>query len=105
MQVIIATHSPSLINAKNIHNVFRCTKIQGETKIYSTPQHGKQSDSTLLQLLKFDAIAKVFFVDKIILVEGDTDLYFFSHYLEYLATLPERKSRIKNYEIIAISGK
>lgn len=105
IQIILSTHSPSLINSKNIHNVFRCTKINGETKIYANPQHGKQSDSTLLQLLKFDAIAKVFFVDKIILVEGDTDLYFFSYYLEYLATLPEWENRIKNYEIIAISGK
>ena len=90
---------------RDSHNVFRCTKIQGETKIYSNPQQGKQSDSTLLQLLKFDAIAKVFFVDTIILVEGDTDLYFFSHYVEYLSTLPEWQNRIKNYEIIAISGK
>lgn len=105
IQTIIATHSPSLVTAYNIHNVFRCTKIQGETKIYSNPQQGKQSNSTLLQLLKFDAIAKVFFVDTIILVEGDTDLYFFSHYVEYLSTLPEWQNRIKNYEIIAISGK
>ena len=105
IQVILSTHSPSLINETNIHNVFRCTKLKGETKIYANSQHGKQSDSTLLQLLKFDAIAKVFFVDKIILVEGDTDLYFFSHYLEYLGTLPEWKNRIKNYEIIAMSGK
>ena len=69
IQVIIATHSPSLINEENIHNVFRCTKINGETKIYSTPHYNNTSDSTLLQLLKFDALAKIFFVDKILLVE------------------------------------
>jgi predicted ATP-dependent endonuclease of OLD family len=56
-------------------------------------------------MLKFDHIAKIFFVDIIILVEGETDMYFFSHYIEYLKTLPERSNRIHNYEIITISGK
>lgn len=105
VQVIISTHSPSLINEENIHNVFRCSKDKGATKIYSTPHYNKQSDKNLLQLLKFDAIAKVFFVDKIILVEGDTDFYFFSFYLEYLAQDSQRSSRIKNYEVLAINGK
>lgn len=62
-------------------------------------------------MLKFDHIAKIFFVDTIILVEGETDMYFFSHYLAYLKTLktgktgktgPERNKVLDNYEIVTI---
>ena len=56
-------------------------------------------------MLKFDHIAKIFFVDIIILVEGETDMYFLSYYINYLKTLPQWSDRIKNYEIITISGK
>jgi hypothetical protein len=56
-------------------------------------------------MLKFDNIAKIFFVDTIILVEWETDMYFLSHYINYLKTQPSWIHRIKNYEIITISGK
>lgn len=105
MQCIIATHSPAMINEHNINHVFRCSKKNGITSISSTSGQFWENESTLLQMLKFDNIAKIFFVDTIILVEGETDMYFLSHYIEYLKTQPSRTSRIKNYEIITISGK
>ncbi len=105
MQCIIATHSPTMVNEHNINHVFRCSKIYGESIISTTNSHFWEDEATLLQMLKFDHIAKIFFVDIIILVEGETDMYFFSHYIDYLKTLPERQHRIYNYEIITISGK
>ena len=105
MQCIIATHSPTMINEHNINHVFRCSKKEGITTISSTNGQFWENESTLLQMLKFDNIAKIFFVDTIILVEGETDMYFLSHYIEYLKTQPSRTSRIKDYEIITISGK
>jgi predicted ATP-dependent endonuclease of OLD family len=105
MQCIIATHSPTMVNEHNINHVFRCSKIHWETIISSTSSRFWENESNLLQMLKFDHIAKIFFVDTIILVEWETDMYFFSHYIEYLKTLPERSDRINNYEIITISGK
>lgn len=105
MQCIIATHSPTMVNEHNINHVFRCSKIHGETIISSTISRFWEDESNLLQMLRFDHIAKIFFVDTIILVEWETDMYFFSHYIEYLKTIPERSNRIHNYEIITISGK
>lgn len=105
LQCIIATHSPSLINEHNINNVFRSTKTTQWTAIYSTKIQNNTDDTTILQMIKFDHIAKIFFADKIILVEWETDLYFFSFLLEFLSKDDTRKHRIQNYEIITISGK
>ena len=62
-------------------------------------------DATLMHMLRFENLSKIFFVDKLILVEWDTDAYFFSFYLNYLKTLPEWKDKIRDYEIININGK
>lgn len=62
-------------------------------------------EATLVHLLKFENLSKIFFVNKIIMVEGETDQYFFEFYLKYLHTLPERKDIITDYEIININGK
>ena len=105
MQCIVATHSPMMINEHNINHVFRCSKVDGKSIISSTNSQFWEDEATLLQMLKFDHIAKIFFVDTIILVEGETDMYFLSHYIEYLKTLPKWQHRIQQYEIITISGK
>ena len=105
MQFIIATHAPSMINEHNINNVFRCSKEKNNSTIISPSNTISEDDATLLQMLKFDHIAKIFFVNTIILVEGETDMYFFSHYLNYLKTQEHRNNSIKNYEIITIGGK
>jgi hypothetical protein len=55
--------------------------------------------------LKFDNLSKIFFVNNIIMVEGETDAYFFEYYLKYLHTLPAWKDKITDYEIININGK
>lgn len=47
IQAIIATHSPSLITINTIHHVFRCTKQQGQTKIYAPHYPHFQSDHSL----------------------------------------------------------
>ena len=39
------------------------------------------------------------------MVEGETDEYFFEFYLRHLHTLPERKDKIADYEVININGK
>lgn len=105
MQFVIATHAPSMINEHNINHVFRCHKEHHASTIVSPHNHIGEDDATLLQMLKFDHIAKIFFVDTIILVEGETDMYFFSHYLNYLKGKSQRSKLITNYEIVTIGGK
>ena len=104
-QFILSTYSPLFINELNIWNVYRFSKVNGETRI-QTPFFTLSSDeATLVHLLKFENLSKIFFVNKIIMVEWETDAYFFEFYLRYLHTLPERGNRITDYEIININGK
>ncbi len=105
MQFIIATHAPSMINEHNINHVFRCHKHHSETSIATPQSLIDQDEASLLQILKFEYIAKIFFVDRIIMVEGETDMYFLNYYLNYLKAKKEREWIIDNYEIITIGGK
>lgn len=105
MQFIIATHAPSMINEHNINHVFRCHKKHSITTITSPANSIDQDEASLLQILKFEYIAKIFFVDRIIMVEGETDMYFLNFYLSYLKQQKDWQWRIDNYEIITIGGK
>jgi hypothetical protein len=105
-QFIFSTNSGLFINEGNITNVYRVYRNeQSESQIISPKIQVDYDDATLIHMLKFENLSKIFFVNKIILVEGDTDAYFFSFYLNYLKTLPEWKSKISDYEVININGK
>lgn len=104
-QFIISTYSPLFINESNIGNVYRFTKIQGNTTVKNPFFSLSSDEASLVHLLKFENLSKIFFVNKIIMVEGETDAYFFEFYLRYLHTLPERKPYLTDYEIININGK
>lgn len=104
-QFVVSTYSPLIINEDNIRNVYRFQKDSLWTKIICPGKYIWSDESNLVHILKFDNASKMFFVNKIIMVEWETDAYFFQHYLEYLHTLPQRKDKIKNYEIININGK
>jgi len=56
-------------------------------------------------MLKFGYTAKIFFVNSIIMVEGETDEYFFDHYLRYLKTQDHRHEKIKDFAVINVNGK
>lgn len=103
-QFIISTYSPLFINERNISNVYRFTKIDWETKIIY-PQNIGTEERSLIQMLKFENASKIFFSNKIIMVEWETDWYFFEFYLNYLHKFPERKNKLKDYEIININWK
>ncbi len=104
-QFILSTYSPLFINEWNIWNVYRFAKINGETLITNPLSTLSPDEATLVHLLKFENLSKIFFVNKIIMVEWETDQYFFEFYLNYLHTLPERKDKLTDYEIININGK
>jgi len=85
MQFIVATHSPVMINEKNISHVYKCSKKNSGTVIHNPPSKLFGSDeANLIHMLKFGNVAKIFFVDTIIMVEGETDAYFFDYYLQHL---------------------
>lgn len=104
-QFVVSTYSPLFINESNIANVYRFSKIDGKTTVKNPLFTLSSDEATLVHLLKFENLSKIFFVNKIIMVEGETDAYFFEFYLKYIHTLPERKDKITDYEIININGK
>ena len=104
-QFIISTYSPLFVDDVNITNVFRFSNVNGTTLVKNPALKIEPTEATLLHLLKFENMSKIFFVNKIIMVEGETDQYFFEFYLKYLHTFPEWKERLSDYEIININGK
>jgi putative ATP-dependent endonuclease of the OLD family len=68
-QFIISTYSPLLINESNIANVYRFSKIDGETHIKNPFFTLSSDEASLVHLLKFENLSKIFFVNNIIMVE------------------------------------
>jgi predicted ATPase len=69
IQVLIATHSPLMITEDTISHVYRLHRKDKGTHVTNSLQHFTAYESNLIQMLQFGYIAKVFFVQKIIMVE------------------------------------
>jgi SMC domain protein len=69
-QFIFSTNSGLFINEGNITNVYRVYRNeQSESQIISPKIQVDYDDATLIHMLKFENLSKIFFVNKIILVE------------------------------------
>jgi putative ATP-dependent endonuclease of OLD family len=102
IQVIVATHSPVFIDEQTIKNTFRLSKPASETKIV-TPPEINHSQKDLLQILTYTNSSRIFFADKVVLVEGDSDEYFFKYFYEiYFSKTFQSKF---NVEFLSIGGK
>ncbi len=104
-QFFLSTYSALFINEDNITNVYRFSKENWWTKVYTPYIKIAPDDAKLVHLLRFENLSKIFFVNKIIMVEWDSDLYFFSHYLKWLQEQPGREFITWSYEIVNINGK
>lgn len=109
IQFITATHSPLFIGVDTIEQVYRFFKIAGHTEIVQPTITAPQR--ALAKILDLTNSAKIFFVNQVILVEGETDEYFFRFLLDYLKKTAQRagahpwQENIKDYEIVNIKGK
>lgn len=68
-QFIVSTYSPLFINESNIGSVYRFAKINGETQVKNPFFSLSSDEASLVHLLKFENLSKIFFVNKIIMVE------------------------------------
>lgn len=69
-QFIFSTNSPLFINEKNLTSVYRVYKNEHQYSLISAPRISVDyDDATLMHMLRFENLSKIFFVDKIILVE------------------------------------
>lgn len=104
-QFFLSTYSALFINEDNITNVYRFSKENWWTRVFTPYIKIAPDDAKLVHLLRFENLSKIFFVNKIIMVEWDSDLYFFSHYLKWLQEQPGWEFITWTYEIININGK
>lgn len=101
IQFIMATHSSAFVNEKNITNVKRFYMHRAD-KCSKTVSPGIiLDDKDMTRFLSLTNSSKIFFVDKVILVEGDTDEYFFNFYFKKVGF----SNSNSNWEILDINGK
>jgi len=101
IQFIFATHSPVFINLRTIQSVYRFFKENGYTRIVKPTIIEPEKD--LIHFLTYTNSAKIFFADKVVLVEGDKDHYFFQYYLNNYKI--RKKRDITGVEFLVINGK
>ncbi|MEI8092473.1 MAG: AAA family ATPase [bacterium] len=68
-QFILSTYSPLFINESNISNVYRFANVDGATTIKNPDVSLSDDEASLVHLLKFENMSKIFFVNNIIMVE------------------------------------
>jgi len=106
IQFIIATHSPVFVSEKTIESVKRfCFDKKEKTSKVVHPEISME-DKFLIKILNHTNASKIFFVDKAILVEGESDEYFFNFYINYLKENDGKiGKKIGDFEIYNIGGK
>lgn len=70
-QIFFTTHSPLFVTPSTLHNLFRVSKDNQNTNVYSLKE-GYYAHERLVQELNADNL-EMFFADKVILVEGSSD--------------------------------
>jgi putative ATP-dependent endonuclease of the OLD family len=102
-QIVIATHSPSFINDQTCFDILRFFKNENnETQVIKSNNYDEIKQKNILLTINATNNEKIFFADKIILVEGITDKLIFQKILD--TEFPNlRQNQI--IEIIEIGGK
>ncbi|MDD3940272.1 MAG: AAA family ATPase [Candidatus Pacebacteria bacterium] len=102
-QYILVTHSESLINSKTIDKVIRFSlDKKNYTKINNPSINTAQY--WLIRILDIKKATNVFFGTKVLLVEGETDYYFFRAVLNYLESR-HKKGLVQDVTVINIDGR
>lgn len=104
IQFIISTHSPVFVNRETITNVFRIYKPEKQTKIKpeeKTNEWKKElaKDEDLIDIITYSNNSKLFFANKVVLVEGITDEIIFSYLIRTLGKDEE------SIEVVNVNGK
>lgn len=102
IQSVIATHSSVFIDENTISSTFRFYKVDSLTSIVS-PFSISHSQKDLIKILTYRNASRIFFSDYVILVEGDSDEYFFTFFYEN--HIRNRFLSDADVEILYIGGK
>lgn len=102
-QFIISTHSPIFINAKTYNHIFRVYKdVDNASRNVELKDIGELKIKDILHIINSTNNEKIFFADKVIMVEGITDYLVFNSILDQLVSNSSGKQIV---EVIEIKGK
>ena len=90
LQFILATHSPIFVNPDTMEGLHRFYMENDFTNVVNLKIEVNEEKNTkdeldekdLIRILDYTNSSKVFFLKKVILVEGDTDEYFYREFLD-----------------------
>ena len=107
-QVVVTTHSPIFFSSTSTNTFVKMKKVyESDTKPYSTSicidLHSNTTNRDLFQLICYENNCAAFFANKVVLVEGDSDVYFFNHVAKTLNS--DWDFNRKNIPLIKINGK
>lgn len=85
-QVIAVTHSPVFISKETLINTLRVFMVNGSSKVHNcnVTLRGNKYKRAIIDVVSLTKSARIFFADKVLLVEGMTDELFFSGYIRHL---------------------
>ncbi|MEG4349515.1 AAA family ATPase [Microcoleus sp. LAD1_D3] len=100
-QFIFSTHSPIFINQRTISKIVRVYKSSGKSTIKNFLKSNFEETKDLLHIINSHNNEKIFFADKVILVEGITDRIFW----EQLINLYKKAENSEIIEVLEVYGK
>jgi predicted ATPase len=100
-QFIFSTHSPIFINQKTISKIVRVYKSSGKSTIKNFVKSNFDETKDLLHIINSHNNEKIFFADKVILVEGITDRIFW----DQLINLYKKAENSEIIEVLEVHGK
>lgn len=101
-QFILATHSPTFVGPDSIHYVSRVFSREQKSHVLRLNSQGLPDNRHLLNIVNSQNNERLFFADKVVLVEGLSDRIFFDAVLDSHGRT--QASRI-TIEVIAVGGK
>jgi predicted ATP-dependent endonuclease of OLD family len=100
-QFIFSTHSPIFINQRTISKIVRVYKSSGKSTIKKIVKSNFDETKDLLHIINSHNNEKIFFADKVILVEGITDRIFW----EQLINIYKKAENSEIIEVLEVRGK
>lgn len=100
LQSILVTHSPHLVTLKTLKSLMRVAKENGSSKVVPTNRPTRVNQ--IFKIVTASNNEKVFFADKVVLVEGDIDRIIFE------SILKRKQKELNNFqsvEVIEVLGK
>ncbi len=101
-QFILSTHSISFINKNTISNIIRVYKDNNSSNVVTIDKSNLMAAKDLLHIINSYNNEKIFFADKVVLVEGKSDKLIFEKLIKYYLSLYDKTEII---EVVEVDGK